>query len=494
MYKYLEKANIGIYNTGKGIQDFFIRYKYVLLISFITGILINAIDIFTFKFGIDSELVPYSNQFLVQRYGSLILHTLFPFLSYNIVSQLTGVISLIFAALLMISRHNISNTGKMLFIMIFISATYFTHLQYFFFQSAYNFIGLLFVVISFRLIENNKNIFTHLLAVCLLFIGISSYQSNFAVFLSVMMLNVMLNFINDKNIKKALILITKSTLILLISLIIYYISIKIISSGMSEYHSNMILWNKNNISLVLLNILNFIFTHDKSIYLYFAVIILYTIFNFNNIKERLFFIFLSFLFILAVYSLNIMMGNQMPLRARITIAILPAFIFLLLYIFKNNNILKGIAVVFALIIILLNTSNNIKLQNTAMLTYEQDKITASKIVDIVYTKYPEIYTGKYKIAFYGRIYPNKHDLKKSNGLFNNGSFFNWGGGNPNRIYAFLRLMGLPEIIQLNRILQYNRNLYYAPDDLKKLIHSIPSYPSPDCAKHYKDTIIVKLSN
>lgn len=43
MYKHLEKANIGIYNTGKGIQDFFIRYKYVLLISFITGILINAI-------------------------------------------------------------------------------------------------------------------------------------------------------------------------------------------------------------------------------------------------------------------------------------------------------------------------------------------------------------------------------------------------------------------------------------------------------------------
>ncbi|MDY5049983.1 MAG: hypothetical protein SPF17_01020, partial [Candidatus Mucispirillum faecigallinarum] len=64
MYKYLENANIGIYNTGKGIQDFFIRYKYVLLISFITGILINAIDIFTFKFGIDSEQVPYSNHFL----------------------------------------------------------------------------------------------------------------------------------------------------------------------------------------------------------------------------------------------------------------------------------------------------------------------------------------------------------------------------------------------------------------------------------------------
>lgn len=134
MNKYIKKINIDIYHIVIDIQDFFIRYRYVLLISFTAGILINSIDIFTFKFGIDSEIVPYYHHFINNRYGSLILHNLFPFLSYNIISQLAGLISLIFAALLMISRHNISNTAKTFFIIIFISATYFVYLQYFFFS------------------------------------------------------------------------------------------------------------------------------------------------------------------------------------------------------------------------------------------------------------------------------------------------------------------------------------------------------------------------
>lgn len=328
---------------------------------------------------------------------------------------------------------------------------------------------------------------------CLLFTGVSSYQSNFSVFLSVMMLTVMLNFINDKNIKKALILIVKSTLILLISLIIYYITIKIISTNINEYHLHYILWTRHNISSVLVNIIHFIFTYDKTLYLYLALIILYVIFNFNNTKDRLFFLFLSSLFILSIYSLIIVMGNQMDIRTRTPLAVLPAFIFLLLYIFKNNNVLKSAAVIFALIVISVNTSGNIKLQNTAKLSFEQDKITASRIPDIVYTKYPEIYTGKYRIAFYGSIYPNNHHLKKSSDTFN-GSFFSWDNGNPHRIYSFLKIMGMSDNIGLSDYIGYNKNLTNAPEDLRELIKKMPSYPYPDCAQLYKDTVIVKLSD
>ena len=493
MKKYLKKIHIDIYHTGIDIQDFFKKYRYVLISSVIAGILINCIDIFTFKFGIDSEIVPYYNHFIKNRYGSLILYNLFPFLSYNIISQLTGLISLIFAALLMISRHNIPNIAKSFFIIIFISATYFVHLQYFFFQSAYNFIGLLLVVIAFRIIENNKYILTHLLAVGLLFIGISSYQSNFSVFLSVIMLNVMLNFINDKNIKKALALIIKSLLILLISLIIYYISIKIISTNINEYHLQFILWTRHNISSVLVNIIHFIFTYDKAIYLYLTLIILYIIFNFNNTKDRLFFLFLSFFFILSVYSLIIVMGNQMAIRTRTPLALLPAFVFLLLYIFKDDNVLKSVAVIFALIVIFVNTSSSLKLQNTAKLSFEQDKITASRILDIMYTKYPEIYTGKYRVTFYGSIYPNNHYLKKSSDTFN-GSFFSWDNGNPYRIYRFLKIMGMSDNIGFSDYIEYNKNLTNAPENLIELIKKMPSYPSPDCVQLYKDTVIVKLSD
>ncbi len=494
MYKCLEKVNTSIYNTGINIQEFFKKYRDVLIISFIAGILINSIDIFTFKFGVDSAYGPYTEQFVMQRYGSLILHNLFPFLSYNIISQLTGVISLIFAALIIISRHNVSNTGKNLFIIIFISSTYFTYLQHFFFQSAYNFIGLLFAAAAFRLIENNKNIFMYLLAVFLLFIGVSSYQSNVSVFLSVMMLNVILNFINDKNIEKAFMLIIKSTLILLVSLIIYYIVYKMGTVKIRSYFTDQILWVIDNADYkeIIIKITKFIFINIW-FYLYTAVTVLYAVFNFKKIKERLFFIFLSILFILAVYSLIILMGNINTERTRTPLAIFPAFIFLLLYIFKDNNILKSIAVIFALIIISVNTSSNIKLQNTAKLMYEQDKMTAAKILDIIYTKYPEIFKGEYKIAFYGSITPNKHYLKQSSGSLAYTSFFCCGRLMPHRIYGFLRLMGFPEKIKLNSII-INKDISRAPDDLKKLIESMPVYPSSNCAELYEDTVFIKLSD
>ncbi len=125
--------------------------------------------------------------------------------------------------------------------------------------------------------------------------------------------------------------------------------------------------------------------------------------------------------------------------------------------------------------------------------YEQDKMTAAKILDIIYTKYPEIFKGEYKIAFYGSITPNKHYLKQSSGSLAYTSFFCCGRLMPHRIYGFLRLMGLPEKIKLNSII-INKDISRAPDDLKKLIESMPVYPSSNCAELYEDTVFIKLSD
>mgnify|MGYP007025277530 FL=1 len=54
-----------------------------------------------------------------------------------------------------------------------------------------------------------------------------------------MMLNVILNFINDKNIEKAFMLIIKSTLILLVSLIIYYIVYKMGTVKIRSYFTDI---------------------------------------------------------------------------------------------------------------------------------------------------------------------------------------------------------------------------------------------------------------
>ena len=51
--KYIDKLDLWVEKNF--LNNFLIKYKYVLFFSIILGILINAIDIFTFKFGIDAE-------------------------------------------------------------------------------------------------------------------------------------------------------------------------------------------------------------------------------------------------------------------------------------------------------------------------------------------------------------------------------------------------------------------------------------------------------
>ena len=135
------------FKVDYNIYDFIIKYKTIILITFFIGIIVNAVDVFTIKFGIDSELHAIENSpqiyFDTQRYGSWILYYLFPFARYHIISQLIGIFALTMAALLTISRHNISNNAKLLFMLLFVTYPNFAFLQYFYFQSIYNFIVFL---------------------------------------------------------------------------------------------------------------------------------------------------------------------------------------------------------------------------------------------------------------------------------------------------------------------------------------------------------------
>lgn len=487
--EHINKLNAYIINISLKLKEFFFKYRFILLLSFIIGILINSVDIFTFKFNIDNTVPPY-HHFLRSRYGSLILYKLFPFLQYNHVSQIMGVISLILASLLMVSKYKFSNTSKFLFIITFISAIYFTHLQYFFFQSAYNFIALLFTVLAYRLIDNNKIIY-HVLAVFLLFIGITSYQTNLAVFLSTLMIGVILDFIDNKNIKASIYKIFKGIIILLITLLIYYVITKIpIINTVRSHHAGMIYWLHSNADYtkITINLLKLIFKNEIWTILFLAVSFIYSLFYFKNIKERIFFIVLAILFILAVFSFNILMGNNMPLRARTQLAVLPAFTFLLIYNFKNYAVLKFLVIIACIINFSINSTKNIHEQTAYKLGYEQSKMTASKIFDLIYTKYPEIYTGQYNIAFYGTLPYNQMVLRNSSDYMRVSWFTHTA-----RTHWLLRALGLPDNIKHSKIIIWTHGLKNAPEEVKKIIKEMPAYPHSDCVYKYDNTIIVKLS-
>ncbi len=495
--KYIDKLDLWVEKNF--LNNFLIKYKYVLIFSIILGILINAIDIFTFKFGIDAEEYAIQNSpetyFNQQRYGSYLLYYLFPFLRYHIVSQILGIIALVFAVLLSIIKLNISNLNRFLFVILTITYSSLCFLQYFYFQSAYNFISMLLVVIVF-IAAHKKSILAYIISIILLVIGISSYQSNMAVFLTILMINVILQYLSDKDYKYAVKYILKFTVILLISIILYYILILILSSSINSYHASFISYKAENIFNTLKHItfelvrtmlsINDFSNHTANFTGTFIFIIILLVYWFNkNLKtaDKLFFTALIALLVMSIFSINILLGSMISIRANIPHAFYISSSILIFSVLINNKISKYISIIVSIFVIIFHFNYIVKYNTTSILNYEDDKIFSSILLNNIYTKYPEIYESKYSLTFTGQMHNmNRHPLIISKEVIGE-SPYTWDYGRPYRMISFLKLMGLPS----------NINLGSTSNDMKPFIENMPMWPDENCIQLYDNkTIIVKL--
>lgn len=491
MKKFINNSELFLGNLK--MQEFFYNNRYIILIPFLIAVIVNSIDIFTIKFGVDSELYAQTTTYIYNnqsRYGSAILYHLFPFARYHIISQIIGILSLIFAALLTISRHNIPNNAKFVFVLLFVLYPNYIFLQYFYFQFAYNCIGLLLVVMAYRLIEKNYFIY-YIIAILFLFIGITSYQSNLAIFLTVMMINIILDYLNDKNIKKAYITIFKTVAILIIPLIIYFVINKLLSENLiNSHHGNFINSYTTIHKLItpIYRVLASVKQYDISanIIAFICMIVFFPIiaYKFLHNKERISFFILILFFLLAIFSLNISLNNMLSFRSNIAHAFFSAFVFLLLLSFLKSNILKYLFYLCIITISIYQSYNIVKYEMTYYMQYNEDARRAEYIANEIYKKFPDVNNGKYNIAYYGKLNNNNsHPLFKPNDLFGS-SFFTWDNGNSERMLKFMQLHGFSMNIKLKRI----------NPELEQYIKTLPIYPNPDCIGLYdNNTIVVRLS-
>lgn len=485
------------------IKSFFYENRYVLIIAVLSGIYANFLDITMFKIGIDTERYYVINDGSIyynqQRYGSYILLKLFPFLQYHGISQISSIIFITFAALLAISRHNIPTIYKIIFTVLVVTFPNFSFLGYFHFQSSYNMLALLITVAAYRIVEyaeiKNK-IILYICAVFLLFVSISSYHAMFAVYLSVMMLNVILDFINHKSFKLSIKKIIIETIIIILAQAVYFIFVFILNDGKMYHLSRHERISANNTFIEgvitgFIQIKNILTSHGflgehlfflPSSILYVIFLIVYSITN----KDKRYiskFIILNILFLLATFSLQIMLGGRVPSRGSLSLAFLFAGFILIIGSNYSYKIIYMSLIIFTFIAVMYHTNYITKYTMSSILQYEADKIIASNIIDKIYNVAPDIHKKPYKIVFVGKVLiPQNQRVKvrKMKDVYG-ASIFQWDNGNQYRMLYFLWLMGLPTSVQINNskdIMEYGKEL--------------DKWPNDNCIKLIEDTIIVRL--
>lgn len=305
-----------------------------------------------------------------------------------------------------------------------------------------------------------------------------------------MMINVILDYIENYNIKKSIKTIFLSIFILVSSIIIYALIVFITSKGIDTYQMNKTFFYNNNlidsfnksfahIYKIVLGTYNFKFTLNIIGLFLFFITLIYVLFTNKNIN-KLFFIFIYFLLIVSTLSLNF--AINLPARAILSFAFYFSFLMMFCYILINDKFIKLFILFASLVCFIYHTNFIVKYQTSYYMTYENDKTTAVNMINAINETAPDANYGKqYKIAFAGAIYTkNKSNLIVYNDTFG-ASFFWWDGGNPARMLAFLELMGLPANFQLT-----NPNIY--ADKFK----SMPHWPAKGYTQLHGDTVLVNL--
>lgn len=500
----MKKNTIKLENTVEKINIFFKNNSKIIVICSVIVLIINIVDIVTIKFGIDSEhtaiLGTHEMFKLSGRFGLYILNILFPIGSYQIISQILGLLCLIITGLIIINNYNFNNIEKILFTLLFVTYPSAAYMQYYYFQSFYIFFSILLTVISYKLLDSPSIIY-RIFSILILTFSISVFQANVAIFLSVMAIDLILQHLNlggglKNNLKK----LCKTTTIAGLSTILYFIIQNIILKYLwytnDEYHRSMIAYGRDDFIEILGNIFTIIWrimvghhSHwDFSAYKYITIIMLislvYYIIKSKSLKKSITIILYLCLFLASVFSMIILMGTWIGSRIDLSVGFYGATIILILYNSVKNKNIKKLLLVFGIFVILYHGSFIVKYQTASYMIYTQDKNTAVIILNDLYKNFPEIYKTNYKIITYGKIDNNDLDLIQGDGVFDLSSpfAFPFKEYRPNYIVNFLKIMGLPSHI----------NTASNNDVLEEIAHHMPHYPKNGYIGIYNDIIIINL--
>lgn len=358
--------------------------------------------------------------------------------------------------------------------------------------------SILCVELFFKAFEEKspKKKFLLFASMVLLFVfTLSMYQAFVLVPPAVYLILFFQNSFNDSfniipEIKKVL----TFALMLLISLILYYFSVKIFcpTSQDSSYLNSFIGESQDNqflnfISIWLKNSVGGFYYGEKSFILVaLASLFLFTRFAIERKNVLIRFVTLFGILIVPFLMSIIITNGYHPPRLYLTSSMVFAFVvvFALDYYKKSGHTFSKF---FVLTVVLLNIYFVSNLFYSANKIYKHDVGVANKIDRIIETKYPTFSSSEKFVYFYGCFPYDYHQYRRldKSEIFS-GSIYSWDNGNNYRIINFFKESNVAEY----NLIDTKERFSIVKDSIDKM----PIYPSYESIKMFDNIIVVKLGN
>ncbi len=490
--------------SNKHLIDFFVEYRFIILMIFMTGIFAFGVELTNLSLNIDEDFAFYDPEGMLRlfarssRWAFYIYSVIFPGIDFPFASVFVGILVLSIMVPLWLSRYKCGKISIYVFGALVISSPMLCSQIKFIFQSAYIFISLGVCIISFMIYDRTRLTDPkNALAVLGLAFTLLTYQSVLFLFFILVLIELALH-------KKPLRYITKNMMIALIisicAVALYFLVNHLLLSltgwPPSNHFNEHIGWGKRPFLTILQSLTarleelvsgtNIVYRH--LIFLIAPLLALAV----SRTKDKLY--MLGMLLIALLFSIFVffMFGHPMPARFFLFFPFLYAAIFFMAFINSSLLIKYGLMAI-TIYIVLFNTSVNAKLFLNDQFAYERDRNIAFVIEDELLRAFPEYAQQAKKTLIVGRLPANRllFRLQPNESEAFGKSFFTQTmyGGHPDRMRYFMACLGL----DLPPVAQRMRDMKTVPELYEK-IKAMPSYPETGFIDIFEGLLIIKLSS
>jgi len=492
-----QRLNSAAEGASARVASFMAANSGVLAVTIGAGIFAYGYQLTQFSFSIDEEVMwqqPYTDAWLEQRrWGMHLFQKLAPEAIYPFTTAAVAIVLLSLSAVLLVARHPVRFSAKLVFCTLFVSFPTFAHIQMFDYMGAYVSVALLMVVAAERLVESAAERSKWLLipAACLLAVAVASYQSLLFVFVTALLFSLTTEAFGSRlSLERAGKWIAFGGITGVAALVLYYGLDLVLSPRSTGYVESYFRWGTTGtlevLSALYQSALPYLrgtpLTHPTIPTALFPIVVLVVL---AARTERPALAYAStFLLVVSPLFVHLAFGTWMASRSMLALPFAFAGLWYLAFAVSPPILRAGIAG-FTCYAIVLHSSVISRASLAQEVTYRADVIVAERVLALIQDVRPRIAEDQTPLAFVGMLDPKRSMLFARDDVFG-GSFWQWDAGNPYRMRLFLLTLGMPATVQVAPASEWPR--------VRSLSRDMPAWPDRGCVQFREGVVVVKLSN